>query len=88
MLHFRVLKNLFASSFRFFTGVVYVFIFFIKTLSVNAAKDSADLVAKLRAYHNSSQTKKVKIFSFSTRPSLSHSFCRIPDFLPLLLMWH
>ena len=30
-----------------------------KTLSVNAAKDSADLVAKLRAYHNSSQTKKV-----------------------------
>jgi len=29
-----------------------------KTLSVNAAKDSADLVAKLRAYHNSSQTKK------------------------------
>merc|ERR1739838_786988 len=29
-----------------------------KTLSVNAAKDAADLVAKLRAYHNSSQTKK------------------------------
>ena len=29
-----------------------------KTLVVNAAKDSADLVAKLRAYHNSSQTKK------------------------------
>merc|ERR1712004_380657 len=29
-----------------------------KTLAVNAAKDSADLVAKLRAYHNSSQTKK------------------------------
>jgi T-complex protein 1 subunit alpha len=29
-----------------------------KTLSINAAKDSADLVAKLRAYHNSSQTKK------------------------------
>merc|ERR1712008_169585 len=28
-----------------------------KTLAVNAAKDSADLVAKLRAYHNSSQTK-------------------------------
>merc|ERR1711874_60866 len=29
-----------------------------KTLAVNAAKDSTDLVAKLRAYHNSSQTKK------------------------------
>jgi len=29
-----------------------------KTLSINAAKDAADLVAKLRAYHNSSQTKK------------------------------
>ncbi|KAF7286766.1 chaperonin containing TCP1 subunit 1 [Rhynchophorus ferrugineus] len=28
-----------------------------KTLSVNAAKDATDLVAKLRAYHNSSQTK-------------------------------
>jgi hypothetical protein len=26
---------------------------------VNAAKDASDLVAKLRAYHNSSQTKKV-----------------------------
>merc|ERR1712212_675539 len=31
---------------------------FAKSLAVNAAKDSADLVAKLRAYHNSSQTKK------------------------------
>jgi T-complex protein 1 subunit alpha len=29
-----------------------------KTLAVNAAKDATDLVAKLRAYHNSSQTKK------------------------------
>jgi len=29
-----------------------------KTLAVNAAQDSSDLVAKLRAYHNSSQTKK------------------------------
>lgn len=28
-----------------------------KTLAVNAAKDSSDLVAKLRSYHNSSQTK-------------------------------
>ncbi|KAG1659290.1 T-complex protein 1 subunit alpha [Nymphon striatum] len=28
-----------------------------KTLAVNAAKDATDLVAKLRAYHNSSQTK-------------------------------
>lgn len=28
-----------------------------KVLAVNAAKDSSDLVAKLRAYHNSSQTK-------------------------------
>lgn len=28
-----------------------------KILAVNAAKDSSDLVAKLRAYHNSSQTK-------------------------------
>ena len=26
-----------------------------KTLAVNAAKDSTDLVAKLRAYHNTSQ---------------------------------
>merc|ERR1712029_678546 len=31
-----------------------------KTLAVNAAKDAADLVAKLRAYHNSSQTKADK----------------------------
>uniref|UniRef100_A0A170Y8W9 T-complex protein 1 subunit alpha n=1 Tax=Triatoma infestans TaxID=30076 RepID=A0A170Y8W9_TRIIF len=29
-----------------------------KTLAVNAALDSTDLVAKLRAYHNTSQTKK------------------------------
>lgn len=29
-----------------------------KTLAVNAAKDSTDLVSKLRAYHNSSQTKQ------------------------------
>lgn len=28
-----------------------------KTLAVNAAKDATDLVAKLRSYHNSSQTK-------------------------------
>jgi len=28
-----------------------------KTLCVNAALDSIDLIAKLRAYHNSSQTK-------------------------------
>ena len=28
-----------------------------KTLSVNAAKDATDLVAKLRAYHHSSQFK-------------------------------
>lgn len=27
-----------------------------KTLAVNAAKDSTDLVAKLRAYHNAAQT--------------------------------
>jgi T-complex protein 1 subunit alpha len=27
-----------------------------KTLSVNAALDSTDLVAKLRAFHNASQT--------------------------------
>lgn len=32
-----------------------------KTLAVNAAQDSTDLVAKLRAYHNSSQTKKDKV---------------------------
>jgi len=31
-----------------------------KTLTVNAAKDSADLVAKLRAYHNASQTQSDK----------------------------
>jgi T-complex protein 1 subunit alpha len=29
-----------------------------KTLSVNAAQDSSDLVAKLRAFHNASQTMK------------------------------
>ncbi|KAJ8960618.1 hypothetical protein NQ318_013910 [Aromia moschata] len=29
-----------------------------KTLAVNAAQDATDLVAKLRAYHNSSQTNK------------------------------
>lgn len=28
-----------------------------KTLAVNAAQDATDLVAKLRAHHNSSQTK-------------------------------
>ena len=28
-----------------------------KTLAVNAAKDATDLVAKLRAFHNTSQTK-------------------------------
>lgn len=28
-----------------------------KTLAVNAAQDATDLVAKLRAYQNSSQTK-------------------------------
>ena len=28
-----------------------------KTLSINAAQDASDLVAKLRSYHNSSQTK-------------------------------
>jgi T-complex protein 1 subunit alpha len=28
-----------------------------KTLAVNAAQDATDLVAKLRAYHNNSQTK-------------------------------
>merc|ERR1711936_408628 len=33
-----------------------------KTLAVNAAKDSADLVAKLRAYHNSSHNKKAGVF--------------------------
>lgn len=27
-----------------------------KTLAVNAAKDSTDLVAKLRSYHNAAQT--------------------------------
>lgn len=27
-----------------------------KTLAVNAAKDSTDLVARLRAYHNAAQT--------------------------------
>lgn len=31
-----------------------------KTLAVNAAQDSTDLVAKLRAYHNSAQTDKEK----------------------------
>lgn len=29
-----------------------------KTLAVNAAKDATDLVAKMRAYHNTSQTQK------------------------------
>merc|ERR1712025_1042307 len=31
-----------------------------KTLAVNAAQDSSDLVAKLRAYHNSNQSKPEK----------------------------
>lgn len=31
-----------------------------KTLTVNAAKDSVDLVAKLRAYHNASQVQADK----------------------------
>ncbi len=31
-----------------------------KALSVNAAQDATDLVAKLRAYHNASQTQKDK----------------------------
>lgn len=31
-----------------------------KTLAVNAAQDSTDLVAKLRAYHNSAQTTEGK----------------------------
>ena len=31
-----------------------------KTLAVNAAQDSADLVAKLRAYHNTSQINTEK----------------------------
>merc|ERR1719282_2126156 len=31
-----------------------------KTLAVNAAQDSSDLVAKLRAYHNSNQSKPKK----------------------------
>jgi T-complex protein 1 subunit alpha len=30
-----------------------------KTLAVNAAKDSTDLVAKLRAYHNAAQSAPV-----------------------------
>lgn len=30
-----------------------------KTLSINAAKDSTDLVAKLRAYHNAAQNAAV-----------------------------
>lgn len=34
-----------------------------KTLAVNAALDATDLVAKLRAYHNASQTK-VRYFSY------------------------
>jgi T-complex protein 1 subunit alpha len=29
-----------------------------KTLAINAAQDASDLVAKLRSYHNSSQTKQ------------------------------
>ncbi|XP_028405075.1 T-complex protein 1 subunit alpha-like [Dendronephthya gigantea] len=32
-----------------------------KTLAVNAAKDSTELVAKLRAYHNTSQTNNDKV---------------------------
>ena len=32
-----------------------------KCLAVNAAKDSTDLVAKLRAYHNNSQTKPAEM---------------------------
>ena len=32
-----------------------------RTLAVNAAQDASDLVAKLRAYHNSSQTQADRI---------------------------
>jgi len=32
-----------------------------KTLAANAAKDSTQLVAKLRAFHNKSQTDKTKL---------------------------
>lgn len=37
-----------------------------KTLSVNAAKDATELVAKLRAYHHAAQTKadKKNLFSY------------------------
>ena len=31
-----------------------------KTLAVNAAQDATELVAKLRAYHNASQTDSAK----------------------------
>jgi len=32
----------------------------VQVLSVNAAKDATELVAKLRAYHHSAQTKADK----------------------------
>merc|ERR1712066_1230794 len=40
-----------------------------KTLAVNAAKDASDLVAKLRAYHNSSQTKKESVKYIKEHPA-------------------
>merc|ERR1712152_42382 len=61
-----------------------------KTLAVNAAKDSADLVAKLRAYHNSSQTKadvfepaisNIKSLKFATEAAIS--ILRIDDLIKL-----
>merc|ERR1712216_494516 len=64
-----------------------------KTLAVNAAKDSTDLVAKLRAYHHASQTKPdkahlagygldlVKGIQFATEAALT--ILRIDDLIKL-----
>lgn len=46
-----------------------------KTLSVNAAKDATELVAKLRAYHHAAQTKSDK--KGVTTPFLQLSMCGI-----------
>ena len=55
-----------------------------KTLAVNAAQDSADLVAKLRAYHNTSQINTERSsFKWYVISALSGKVLHWPDFTEL-----
>ena len=55
-----------------------------KTLAVNAAQDSADLVAKLRAYHNTSQINTERSsFKWYVIAALSGKVLHWPDFTEL-----